>query len=77
MGGSRHASPLRAVPTEAWQLSDGEIHYLWWYMQGSIMDPGVRQRLRRAWGMCGRHAWGALAVETAFRPGFLHGPALL
>ena len=27
--------------------------------------------------MCGRHAWGALGVEAAFRHGFLHGPAAL
>ncbi len=60
-----------------WRLSDGEIHYLWWYIQGSIMEPDVRQRLRRAWGFCGRHAWGALSVEAAFRPSFLHGPAVL
>lgn len=62
---------------DEWSLSEGEIHYLWWFIQGSIMDPDVRARLRRAWGFCGRHAWGALAVEAAFRPNFLHGPALL
>lgn len=68
----------RAVPTvERWRLSDGEIHYLWWFIQGSIMEPGIRWRLRRAWGMCERHAWGALAVEAAFRHGYLHGPAVL
>jgi len=62
---------------EPWRLSDGEIHYLYWYIQGSMMVPDVRARLRRAWGFCGRHAWGALAVESAFRPSYLHGPALL
>ncbi len=59
------------------RLSEGEIHYLWWFIQGSIMDPDTRSRLRRAWGLCGRHAWGAIAVEAAFRHGFLHGPAIL
>jgi hypothetical protein len=59
------------------QLSDGEIHYLWWFIQGSIMEPDIRWRLRRAWGLCGRHAWGALAVEAAFRHDFLHGSAIL
>lgn len=58
-------------------LSDGELHYVWWYIQGSVMEPGVRWRLRRAWGMCQRHAWGALAAEAAFRHNYLHGPALL
>lgn len=58
-------------------LSDGEIHFLWWFIQGSIMEPDIRWRLRRAWGMCGRHAWGALSAEAAFYHGFLHGPAVL
>jgi len=49
---------------EGWRLSDGEVHYLWWYIQGSIMEPHVRWRLRHAWGMCGRHAWGALLAEV-------------
>lgn len=66
-----------APETGAWPLSDGEIHFLWWFIQGSIMEPDIRQRLRRAWGFCERHGWGALAVETAFRHGYLHGPALL
>jgi len=59
------------------QLSDGEIHYLWWFIQGSIMGPNMRHRLRRAWGFCERHAWGAILVEAAFRQGYMHGPALL
>lgn len=41
------------------------------------MDVETRWRLRRAWGLCGRHGWGALATEAAFRGGFLHGPAVL
>jgi hypothetical protein len=59
------------------QLSEGEIHYLYWFIQGSIMAPDLRHRLRRAWGFCERHAWGAILVEAAFRQGFMHGPALL
>jgi hypothetical protein len=58
-------------------LSEGEIYYLWWFIQGSIMVPDIRWRLRRAWGLCGRHAWGALATEAAFRHGYLFGPAVL
>jgi len=69
--------PLRAEAAQHWQLSDGEIHFLWWFIQGSIMEPDIRRRLHRAWGFCERHAWGALAVEAAFRHGFLHGPAVL
>jgi len=62
---------------ERWQLSDGELHYIWWFIQGSIMEADVRWRLRRAWGMCQRHAWGTLAGEAAFRQNYFHGPAIL
>ena len=58
-------------------LSGGEIHYLWYFMQGSIMVPSVRFQLRRAWGFCERHAWANLLIETSFRHEFLHGPAIL
>jgi hypothetical protein len=60
-----------------WPLSDGEIHFLYWFIQGSIMIPETRHALHRAWGLCERHAWAALAVEMSFRPTYLHGPALL
>ncbi len=59
------------------QLSDGEIHYLYWFIQGSIMVPEMRHRLRRAWGFCERHAWGYILVEAAFYRGYMHGSALL
>lgn len=59
------------------ELSPGEIHFLWWFIQGSIMNPSTRHRLRNAWGLCERHAWGWLSVEAAFRQGYLHGPAVL
>jgi hypothetical protein len=53
------------------------VHFVWWFIQGGIMEPETRARLRRAWGFCERHAWGALLAEAAFRQGFLHGPAIL
>jgi len=59
------------------QLSNGEIHYLYWFIQGSIMAPDMRHRLRRAWGLCERHAWGYILVEAAFYCGYMHGAALL
>jgi len=58
-------------------LSNGEIHYLWWYIQGSIMNPHVRYQLRKNWGFCQRHAWGAILVEASFRHGHMHGPAIV
>jgi hypothetical protein len=66
---------LDALPP--WPLSDGEIHFLYWFIQGSIMISETRQSLRRGWGFCERHAWAALAVELSFRPKFLHSSALL
>lgn len=41
------------------------------------MIPETRHALRRAWGLCERHAWADLAVEMCFRRTLLHGPALL
>lgn len=67
--------PLRREARNA--LSAGEVHFLWWFMQGSIMEPETRHRLRLAWGMCKRHTLGALGAEAAFRHGYLHGSAIL
>jgi hypothetical protein len=58
-------------------LSSGEINFLWWFSQGSIMDVQVRRRLRQTWGMCDRHTAAWLSVEAAFRHGFMHGPAVM
>ena len=59
------------------ELSDGEVHFLWWFIQGSIMNPETRERLQRAWGMCARHAVALLSVEAAYRHGWMHACALL
>lgn len=58
-------------------LSNGEVNFLWWFIQGSIADAEVRHGLWRGWGMCERHALGWLCVEAAFRHGYLHGPAIV
>jgi hypothetical protein len=62
---------------EPFSLSDGEIYFLWWFIQGSIMSPMTRERLWNGWGMCERHAWAFIVVETAFRGDYLMGPAIL
>jgi hypothetical protein len=62
---------------EPFKLSDGEIYFLWWFIQGSIMSPMTRKRLWNGWGMCERHAWAFIAVEAAFRGDYLMGPAIL
>lgn len=41
------------------------------------MEPETRSQMRKAWGLCERHAWGWIAVEAAFRSGYMHGPAIL
>jgi hypothetical protein len=58
-------------------LSNGEVHYLWYFMQGSIMDPDVRRQLRNSWGFCQRHMAGWLIIESAFHNNYLHGPSIL
>lgn len=58
-------------------LSDGEIHYLWHFMQGTIMDPFVRNELWKSWGFCQRHTTAWLIVESAFFNWYLHGPSIL
>jgi len=60
-----------------WPLSSGEVHYLYWFIQGSIMNVDTRWALRRGWGLCERHAWATLAVDMSFRPGYLLDPAIL
>ncbi len=83
MGIRRAVQGLKGTPQyeetipERAPLSDGEIHYLWWFIQRAIMDPISGRRLRRTWCFCGRHAWGALATEAAFPHGYLFGPAIL
>ncbi|MFH0957238.1 MAG: hypothetical protein V1897_00905 [Pseudomonadota bacterium] len=68
-------SPIPGV--QGFELSPGEIDFLWWFIQGNIMNPSTRDVLRKDWGMCERHAWGWMAVEASFREGFMHGPAIL
>lgn len=69
------ARPSR--PRRDWPATDGEINFLWSFMDGSIMVPETRERLHRAWGFCERHAWIALAVEMAYRRRFVMGSAVL
>lgn len=59
------------------RLSDSEVHFLWWFIQGSIMNGDTRRALRRSWGLCERHAWASLSVDMAFRHRYLLGPSIL
>lgn len=77
MGGKKKKSGVFPQDLIRFPLSGGEVHYLWWFIQGSIMNPSTRYQLRDAWGLCERHAWGAIQAETSFRHGYMHGPAIL
>ncbi len=56
---------MRSGPLE---LSLNEVRRLWWWFQdGSIMSPRIRQQLRHAWGFCPRHTWAHAAVECELR----------
>lgn len=63
--------------TECFSLSDGELHYLWWFIQGSFMRPDVRRRLWDGWGFCQRHSCGLLVIESALRGDWLHASTIL
>jgi hypothetical protein len=55
------------------ELSLEEVRRLWWWFQdGSIMSPRIRQQLRHAWGFCPRHAW-----EPASCPHCLGGAGMV
>lgn len=66
-----------SLPPETAPLSAGEVNFLWWFIQGGLMDVETRHKLWDAWGMCPRHAAAWLTAEAAFRHGRLHGPAIL
>lgn len=58
------------TPNRVDTLSSGEVNFLWWFIQGSIMDSDVRWSLRHGWGLCDRHTSAWLSVEAAFRHGY-------
>jgi hypothetical protein len=77
LGPDEEGVPAARSDRPWWRLSGGEIHFLWSFIDGSIMNVDTRITLRRAWGMCPRHSFGFLSVDAAFRSGYLHGPAVL
>jgi hypothetical protein len=58
-------------------VTDGEINFLWSFIQGSIMIPETWRALLRGYGFCERHAWIHISVEMAFRDQYLLGPTIL
>src|SRR6266702_3035680 len=70
-------SAFKAKGLHALAITDGEVNFLWWFIQGSIMNPETWEKLMRGGGFCERHAWVHLSVEMAFREWYLLGPAIL
>ncbi len=58
-------------------VTDGEINFLWSFIQGSIMIPETWNALLRSYGFCERHAWIHISVEMSFRDQYLLGPTIL
>jgi hypothetical protein len=73
--GSRDERPAQQPSPLA--ITDGEINFLWSFIQGSIMDPDTWRRLLDSYGFCERHAWIHISIETAFRDEYLLGPTIL
>ena len=63
--------PELLVPT------DGEINFLWSFIQGSIMIPETWNALLQSYGFCERHAWIHIGLEMSFRDEYLLGPTIL
>jgi hypothetical protein len=68
---------LRAEGARLLSITDGEINFLWSFIQGSIMNPDTWRRLLDAYGFCERHAWVHISIETTFRDQYLLGPTIL
>jgi hypothetical protein len=62
---------------QALAISDGEVNFLWSFIQGSIMIPETWNALLRGYGFCERHAWVHLSVEMAFRKRHFLAPVIL
>jgi hypothetical protein len=71
----RHA----ALADDAGSLdfTPAEVKQLWWFNDGSIMEPETRHHLWRSWGLCPRHAWGYAVVENEVRRGRPFSTAIL
>jgi hypothetical protein len=73
--GKRGASEKQDVDLLA--PTNGEINFLWSFIQGSIVIPETWNALLRSYGFCERHAWIHLGVEMSFRDEYLLGPTIL
>ena len=54
---------LPLAPDADHNLTTEEVRLLWSFIHGDIMNEPTRVRLRKHWGLCGRHAWGSAVAE--------------
>jgi hypothetical protein len=76
----QHPSDCRRFATsgaDMWAPTDGEISFLWSFIQGSIAVPETWNALLRSFGFCERHAWMHIGIEMSFRDQYLLGPTIL
>jgi hypothetical protein len=66
-----------AVDVGSLELDLAEVKQLWWFLDGAIMAPDVRDHVRRSWGFCPRHAWGFAVAEIELRGGRPFATAIL
>lgn len=45
------------------ELTPAEVRELWFFVHGDVMEGGIRQHLRAAFGLCPRHTWAYAVVE--------------
>lgn len=69
-----------AVPTQPYrgpELRSPELKELQSFLDGAIMDVGIRHHLWRSWGLCERHGWCYAVVELEIRGGRPFSTAIL
>lgn len=45
------------------ELTPAEVRELWFFVHGDVMEGGIREQLRAAFGLCPRHTWAYAVVE--------------
>jgi len=61
--------PLGAGHWKLVDLSNAEVRQLTAFLNGAIMDSGVRHHLWRSWGLCERHGWAYAVLEIEVNGG--------
>ena len=62
-----HYGASATSDADMWAPTDGEINFLWSFIQGSIVTPETWNALLRSYGFCERHAWIHIGIEMSFR----------